>query len=62
MVAPNRGARMDENRRALRRRVLESATIEFDGGALEFAVGVEREAGLVVIARLANRGFGRRRC
>ncbi len=29
---------MDENRRAIRRRVLKSATIEFDGGAYSCAV------------------------
>src|SRR4051812_23719247 len=34
--------------------------IEFDRRALEFAVGVEREASFVVIACFANGGFGRR--
>jgi hypothetical protein len=38
MVAQKRAARMDENRRAIRRRVLKSATIEFDRGAYSCAV------------------------
>ena len=38
MVAQKRAARMDENRRVIRRRVLKSATIEFDRGAYSCAV------------------------
>jgi hypothetical protein len=38
MVAPEKAARMDENRKAIRRRVLKSATIEFDRGAHSCAV------------------------
>ena len=36
---------MDENRRATRRRVLKSATIEFDQGAYSFAVRNLSETG-----------------
>ena len=41
--------------------VVERAVVRHElVGALELAVGVEREASLVVIACLANGGFGRR--
>jgi PilZ domain len=36
---------MDENRRAIRRRVLKGATIEFDGGAFSCAVRNLSETG-----------------
>jgi hypothetical protein len=45
MIAPKQAARMDENRRAIRRRVLKSATIEFDRGAYSCAVRNLSEAG-----------------
>ena len=45
MVAQKEAARMDENRRAIRRRVLKSATIEFDRGAYSCAVRNLSEAG-----------------
>ena len=45
MVAPEKAARMDENRKAIRRRVLKSATIEFDRGAYSCAVRNLSEAG-----------------
>ena len=45
MVARKKAARMDENRRANRRRVLKSATIEFDRGAHSCAVRSLSEAG-----------------
>jgi hypothetical protein len=45
VASTNGGARMDENRRASRRRVLKSATIEFDRGAHSCAVRNLSEAG-----------------
>jgi hypothetical protein len=45
MVAPEKAARMDENRKAIRRRVLKSATIEFDRGAHSCAVRNLSKAG-----------------
>jgi len=45
MVAPKQAARMDENRKAIRRRILKSATIEFDRGAHSCAVRNLSEAG-----------------
>ena len=45
MVAQKEASRMDENRRAIRRRVLKSATIEFDRGAYSCAVRNLSEAG-----------------
>ena len=45
MVAPKQAARVDENRRAIRRRVLKSATIEFDRGAHSCAVRNLSETG-----------------
>jgi hypothetical protein len=45
MVAPKQAARMDENRKAVRRRVLKSATIEFDNGAFSCAVRNLSESG-----------------
>ena len=45
MVAQKEASRMDENRRAIRRRVLKSATIEFDRGAYSWAVRNLSEAG-----------------
>lgn len=38
MVAPKQAARMDENRKAIRRQVLKSATIEFDRAAYSCTV------------------------
>lgn len=45
VASTNGGAHMDENRRASRRRVLKSATIEFDSGAHSCAVRNLSEAG-----------------
>jgi hypothetical protein len=45
MIAPKQAARMDENRRAIRRRVLKSATIEFARRAYSCAVRNLSEAG-----------------
>jgi PilZ domain len=45
MVAQNKAARMDENRMAIRRRVLKSAMIEFDFGAYSCVVRNFSEAG-----------------
>src|SRR5450631_1002852 len=38
MVAPKQAARMDENRKTIRRRVLKSATIQFHSSAYSCAV------------------------
>ena len=45
VASTNGGGHMDENRRASRRRVLKSATIEFDRGAHSCAVRNLSEAG-----------------
>jgi hypothetical protein len=45
MVAQNKAARMDENRMAIRRRVLKSAMIEFDFGTYSCVVRNFSEAG-----------------
>jgi hypothetical protein len=45
MAPKKRAARMDENRRAIRRRVFKGGTIEFDGAAFSCAVRNISEAG-----------------